>query len=189
MQKELEMKLITIVLFAATAAFAQTAESRMPVTDAEKIADALRAGPPFITKDATLLDLPAKAGGEYRVLRKGSNQWTCLPGHPGSAHDEPGCFDQVFLQFIKDSIAGRTPNVQSVGISYMYGGFWVPNESHAMGSGNEFHVGPHIMILGLDQKMLQTFNQDGSNGEPYADRLRGHTELYLVIPIRQWNER
>jgi hypothetical protein len=33
-------KLITIVLFAATAAFAQTAESRTPVTDAEKIADA-----------------------------------------------------------------------------------------------------------------------------------------------------
>jgi hypothetical protein len=29
------MKLITIVLFAATAAFAQTAESRMPVTGAE----------------------------------------------------------------------------------------------------------------------------------------------------------
>jgi hypothetical protein len=72
-------KLITIVLFAATAAFAQTTESRMPVTDAEKIADALRAGPVFITKDATLLDWPSTPGGEYRVLRKGSSQWTCLP--------------------------------------------------------------------------------------------------------------
>jgi hypothetical protein len=44
----------------------------------------------------------------------------------------PGCFDQVFLEFVKDGMAGRTPNVQNVGISYMYGGFWVPNKSHAM---------------------------------------------------------
>jgi len=41
------------------AAFAQAAESRMPVTDAEKIADALRAGPLFVTKDATLVDWPS----------------------------------------------------------------------------------------------------------------------------------
>jgi hypothetical protein len=60
MQKELEMKLIIIVLGAAAAAFAQTAESGMPVTDAEKIADALRAGPVFVTKDATLLDWPRR---------------------------------------------------------------------------------------------------------------------------------
>jgi hypothetical protein len=189
MQKELEMKLITILLFVTIAAFAQTPESRKPVTDAEKVADASRAGPEFVTRDATLLDWPATPGGEYRVLRKGSSQWTCLPGLPGSPHDEPGCFDPVFLQFIKDSIAGRTPNVQSVGISYMYGGFWVPNKSHAMGSGREFHVGPHIMIIGLDQKMLQTLNHDGSNGQAYVNHIAGHSELYLVIPIRQWDEK
>ena len=130
------MKLIVMILCAAAAAFAQETESRMPVTDAEKVADALRAAPGFITKDATLLDWPATPGGEYRVLRKGSSQWTCLPGIPGLPHDEPGCFDQVFLQFIKDSIAGRTPKVRNVGISYMYDGFWVPNKSHAMASGN-----------------------------------------------------
>jgi hypothetical protein len=111
-----------------------------------------------------------------------------FPGLPEGAHDEPGCFDQVFLQFIKDSIASRTPDVQRVGISYMYGGKWVPNESHAMGSGKEFHVGPHIMIIGLDQKMMQTLNQDGSNGEPYVNHLPGHLELFLVIPIRGWDE-
>ena len=183
------MKLTGMVLLAVSTALAQTAESHMPVTDAEKVADALRAGPAFITKDATLLDWPKTPGGEYRVLRKGSSQWTCLPGLPGSPHDEPGCFDQVFLQFIKDSIAGRTPKAQSVGISYMYGGFWVPNKSHAMGNGNEFHVGPHIMIIGPDQETLRTLNQDGSNGEPYVNHLSGHSELFLVIPIRQWDER
>ena len=37
------MKLITIAFLTVTAAFPQTAESHLPVTDAEKIADALRA--------------------------------------------------------------------------------------------------------------------------------------------------
>lgn len=105
-QNDLEMQLITIVIFAATAAFAQTAESQKPVTGAEKIADALRAGPEFVTKDATLLDWPSAPGGEYRVLRKGSSQWTCLPAVPGYPHDEPGCFDRVFLRWIQDGSPG-----------------------------------------------------------------------------------
>ena len=44
------------------------------------------------------------------------------------------------------------------------------------------------MILGLDLTMMQTFNQDGSNGEPYVNHLPGRSELYLVIPIREWDD-
>jgi hypothetical protein len=178
-----------ILLITAVFTHAQMLESRKSKSDAEKIASALEAGPKFVTRNATVLDWPTSPGGEFRLLRAGTNGWTCLPGFPGSAHDEPGCFDQVFLQFIKDSVAGRTPNVQSVGISYMYGGFWVPNKSHATGTGDEFHVGPHIMIIGPDQKMLETLNHEGSNGEPYVNHLAGHhTELFLVIPIREWDD-
>ena len=35
---------------------------------------------------------------------------------------------------------------------------------------------------------LQTLNNDGSNGEPYVNRFLGHSELFLVIPIRQWDD-
>jgi hypothetical protein len=140
-----------LILITAVVTYAQMPASRKSKSDAEKIASALQAGPEFVTRNATVLDYPTSPSGEFRVLRAGTNGWTCLPGLPEGAHDEPGCFDQVFLQFIKDSIASHTPNVRSVGISYMYGGKWVRNKSHAMGSGNEFHVGPHIMIIGLDQ--------------------------------------
>ena len=182
------MKIVAFLILITAVAYAQMPAAQKPKSDAEKIASAIQAGPKFVTQNATVLDWPSSPGGEFRVLRAGTNQWTCLPGFPGAAHDEPGCFDQVFLQFIKDSVAGRTPNVQNVGISYMYGGFWVPDKSHAMGSGKEFHVGPHIMIIGLDQKMMQTLSQDGSNGEPYVNHLPGHLELFLVIPIRGWDE-
>jgi hypothetical protein len=181
-------KFAFLVMITAVVAYGQAPASRKSQSDAEKIASALSAGPKFVTQKATVIDWPTSPSGEFRVLRAGANRWTCLPSVPGAAHDEPGCFDQVFLQFIKDSLAGRTPNVHSVGISYMYGGYWVPNKSHAMGSGNEFHVGPHIMIIGLDQQMMRTLNQDGSNGEPYVNHLPGRPELFLVIPIRQWDD-
>jgi len=35
---------------------------------------------------------------------------------------------------------------------------------------------------------LQALNQDASNGEPYVNSLPGHSELYLVIPIREWDD-
>jgi hypothetical protein len=181
-------RFVFLLLITAVVTYGQTPAPPKPKSDAEKIASATGAGPKFVTQNATVLDWPSSPGGDFRVLRPGTNGWTCLPGFPQAAHDEPGCFDQVFLQFMKDSIAGRTPNVQSIGVSYMYGGFWVPNKSHAMGSGNEFHVGPHIMIIGPDQKMMQTLNQDGSNGEPYVNHLPGRSELYLVIPIREWDD-
>jgi hypothetical protein len=111
------MKVITFACLTVTFALSQATESHLPTTNAEKIADALRAGPPFITTHATLLDWPLAPGGEYRVLRKGSNEWTCLPGIPGYPHDEPGCFDPVFLHWIQDSLAGRTPRIDRVGIS------------------------------------------------------------------------
>jgi hypothetical protein len=182
------IKFVFVVLISAIVTCAQAPPSAPSKSDAEKIASAIHAGPKFVTQNATVVDWPSSPGGEFRVLRAGTNGWTCLPGRPGAAHDEPGCFDQVFLEFMKDSLAGHTPNVQRVGISYMYEGFWVPNKSHAMGSGNEFHVGPHIMIIGLDQKIMQTLNHDGSNGQAYVNHLAGHTELYLVIPIREWGD-
>ena len=181
------MELLTIVLLSAVTAFAQSSD-RMPLTDAEKIADALRAGPAFITKDATLLDWPSNPGGEYRVLRRGSNQWTCLPGVPLYPHDEPACFDPVFLRWIQDSLAGRAPRIDRVGVSYMYAGAWVKSANSAS-PGQEFHVGPHLMIVSPNQQQFQGFNRDGSNGMPYVTHLPNRTELFLVMPIRQWDER
>ena len=150
-----------------------------------KIADALRAGPTFITKDATLLDWPSSPNGEYRVLRKGTNEWTCLPGIPGYPHDEPGCFDRVYFQWMKDSMAGRTPHIDRIGIAYMCRG--AVRQFHPGAA--EFHVGPHLMIVTPHQDELQGFNRDGSTGMPYVAHLPNRTELYVVIPIRQLDER
>src|SRR5262245_9712438 len=132
--------LLTVLLLATADIYAQT--SNLPVTDAEKIADALRAAPNFITKDATILDWPSTPDGDYRVLRKGTSEWSCLPAVPGYTHDEPGCFDRVFLHWMKESLAGRVPQIESVGIAYMYVGAWVPDASgRVQMADHDFHVG------------------------------------------------
>jgi hypothetical protein len=178
------IQLLATVLLTVTIAVALSPD-RLPVTDSEKIADALRAGPAFITSDATVRDWPSAPGGEYRLLRQGSNEWTCLPAIPGYPHDEPGCFDRVFLRWMQDSLAGRAPQIDRIGISYMYFGAW---QSKDGSSGHEFHVGPHLMIVSPHQDDFQGFNRDPSNGMPYVAHLPHHTELYLVMPARQWDE-
>jgi hypothetical protein len=151
----------------------------------------VRAGPRFITKDATILDWPTAPDGEYRVLRRGTNEWTCLPG-VRATRDEPGCFDPTFMQWMKDSLAGREPHIDRIGISYMYTGAWFPNksaENHGSTT-SEFHVGPHIMIVSphQNQQELRALSHDGSNGMPYVRDLPNGTDLFLVIPVRQWDE-
>ncbi len=187
------MKLLTTVLLTVATAFAQWSD-RSPLTDAQKIADAVRAGPPFITKDATVVDWPPTPGGEYRVLRKGSNEWTCLPAIPGYPHDasdtafktEPGCYDPIFFRAMQDSIARRPPHIDRIGISYMYLGLWKWARDD---SGHDFHVGPHLMIVGPHQDDFQGFNHDATNGMPYVSHLPNRPELFLVMPIKQWSEK
>jgi hypothetical protein len=72
-------------------------------------------------------------------------------------------------------------------MAYMYGGAYVKATS-STSSDHAFHVVPHLTIVSPRQDELQGFNRDGSNGMPYVTHLPNHTELFLVMPIRQWDE-
>ena len=50
-------------------------------------------------------------------------------------------------------------------------------------------MSPHLMGVGPHQDKFQEFNGDGSSGMPYVTHLPNRTELFLVMPIRQWDER
>jgi len=105
-----------------------------------------RAGPGLITKDAARLDWPTSAGGEYRVLRQGTNGWTCCQESQAIHTTNP---DASILPSCNGSeIAWRTASPISTG-SGSRTCARVPNksaENHAP-TGSEFHVGPHIMIV------------------------------------------
>jgi hypothetical protein len=44
------------------------------------------------------------------------------------------------------------------------------------------------MVVSPHQDDFQGFNRDPSNGMPYVAHLPHRTELYLVMPVQQWNE-
>jgi hypothetical protein len=43
------------------------------------------------------------------------------------------------------------------------------------------------MIVGPHEEEFQGFNRDATNGMPYVTHLPNRTELFLVMPVRQWN--
>lgn len=181
---------LALILFSVTlVADAQKSAAEYPTTDKAKIADALRAAPTFITKNATILDWPAEPNAEYRVLLAGTTEWTCLPGIVSLPHDEPMCLDQTSLQWMKDSLAGRTPHIDRIGVMYMFVGAWVPDlhgTSHS--ADHTFHVGPHVMIVTPHNEDLEKMNRDGSKGQIYVSHLPGRPELYLIMPFKEWTE-
>jgi hypothetical protein len=186
-------KLIATATFAAwLAASAQMhmKPSGHQSTDDEKIADALRAGPPFITKDAVIADWPANPkapNAQYRVLRAGKSDWTCLAGIPGYPHDEPMCLDKTSMQWIKDSLAGRPVHIDQIGVMYMFSVAWVPDlHGTSLSADHTYHVGPHAMIITPHNEDLAKFNRDGSTGQIYVSHLPGRSELYLIIPFKDW---
>jgi hypothetical protein len=65
----------------------------------------------------------------------------------------------------------------------VYMGAWRPAKD---GSGHEFPIGPHLMVVSPHQDDFQNLNHDPSNGMPYVTHLPNRTELFLVMPIRQW---
>ena len=181
---------VTVAAWLAASAQMDRKPSGHQSTDKEKIADALRAGPLFITKDAVLADWPANPqdpNAEYRVLRAGKSDWTCLPGIPGYPHDEPMCLDKISMQWIKDSLADRPVRIDQIGVMYMFSGAWVPDlHGTSPSADHTYHVGPHAMIITPHNEDLSKFNRDGSTGQIYISHLPGHSELYLIIPFKDW---
>ena len=77
-------KFAFVLLFTAAVTSVQMPASHKSKSDAEKIESALQAGPKFVTQNATVIDYPTSPDGEFRVLRAGTNGWTCLPGYAGA---------------------------------------------------------------------------------------------------------
>src|SRR5258708_38728527 len=91
-------------------------------SDEWKIANALSAAPATIAEHASVVDWPANPRDEMshgRVLRQGNNGWTCMPDVPGRPQHDPMCVDETLMQWLSASLAGKKPDIDRVGLSYM----------------------------------------------------------------------
>lgn len=167
--------------------WAQSAPTRM--TNQEKIADAMSAAPPTVSQDATLLEWPSELDGEFRVLREGTNGWSCIASSPAATSaglQDAACEDKTWFAWDQAWLKGEAPVVDTVGISYMLSGDAGASNTDPFATGptddNAWHVsGPHVMILlpGLDYGDIST---DPHNGGPYV-MYAGTPYAHIMVPM------
>jgi len=170
-------------------------------SDEWKIVNALSAGPTSITEKATVIDWPANSKdviSHGRVLRRGTNGWTCMPDIPGRPQHDPMCVDETMMKWVKATLAGKKPDIDRVGLSYMLMG--EAREGRGATQAKDphqakewFYVGPHVMIVLPDSAKdgLRGINQDLSNNQPYTSLLssaNGATPFW-VIPVAKGGDR
>jgi hypothetical protein len=137
---------------ACSAASGQMHDMNRPATDsresvATKIARALSAGPANITKEATVVDMDSK--GNMIVLRKGTNDFTCMPGDPKKVGSPAMCEDSVAVKWNQEASEHKAKPSNTVpGIEYMLAGATQRSDSDPFDTVDPpITIGPHWMIL------------------------------------------
>jgi hypothetical protein len=112
-----------------------------------KIQRALSAGPPNITRNATVADMGSH--GEIIVLRKGTNDFTCFAGSATGVGMPAMCEDKVAMQWNKDRAEGKPrPTTTVPGVEYMLAGATQRSDSDPFDKTDPpIKIGPHWMIL------------------------------------------
>jgi len=136
---------LSFLLVRAAPSAAQSTASQEPA--AEKIKRALSAGPPSITPDATVAEIDSD--GKLKILRHGTNDFTCMPGDPTRIGMPPMCADKVAMQWNNDFAHHKErPSTTVPGIEYMFAGATQRSDTDPFDKTSPpISVGPHWMIL------------------------------------------
>lgn len=174
---------------AAPAAQPQAAKAKMSAQ--AKIQQAMRAAPPDVAKNATIMDWPEKEGGQMKQLRAGTNGWMCMPSTPSqfgaAAGEDPMCLDKVFSDFLDAWTNKKEPKATGVGMGYMLRGDKGGSNTDPFATGptstNEWTVsGPHIMVVVPNPSQLDVYSADPHNGGPWV-MWKGTKYAHLMVPV------
>jgi len=138
----------TFLSFLVLHGFPAAAQSTMPQeSTAEKIKRALSAGPPGVTNDATVAEIDSD--GSMKILRQGTNDFTCMPGDPSGIGMPAMCADKVAMQWNNDFEHHKAkPSTTAPGIEYMLAGATQRSDSDPFDKRSPpIPIGPHWMIL------------------------------------------
>src|SRR5271165_3581617 len=115
---------------------------------AVKVSRAMRAGPIEITRNATVAEMD-RHGNIVTILKKGTNEWICVPGDENKIGDPPMCVDELGLQWFRDARAGKpAPTNRAPGLCYMLcGATQHSNDTPFDHTSPAIPIGPHWMIL------------------------------------------
>jgi hypothetical protein len=160
----------------------KTGPVKPPATDAEKIKSAMSAAPLAVAKDSTIVDMPS-----MKVLRKGTNGWTCIPDGPSPGLD-PMCLDKNGMEWADAWMHHKDPPADKLGFGYMLmGGSDASNtdpfatEPHSADRWVE--TGPHVMVLNIGSRFAGYPTTAENTKVPYV-MFPNTPYAHLMIPIK-----
>ena len=179
---------ITTLVFAG-AGFAQHQHAAGSMSDEDLIKSAMTAAPPAVAKDATLVDV--SPDGKARVIRKGSNGFTCLADNPNSPGPDPMCGDQNAMEWAQAWFEKKEPPRNKVGFMYMLSGGTDasntdPYAQKPEAGNNWVETGPHVMVVGA-KGMMEGYPRTSkpNTAQPYVmwpDTPYEHLMLPVQMP-------
>ena len=157
-------------------------------SDAELIASAESAAPPTVGRHATVVTM--EADGKMRTLRKGTNNFTCMPDNPATPGPDPMCMDPAAMEWAHAYLTHGTPPAGKVGFMYMLAGGTDasntdPYAAKPTASNHWIKTGPHVMIVGADPSFYDAYpkNADPDTSAPYV-MWAGTPYQHLMAPVR-----
>lgn len=179
---------VALLLYTPVLAAQKATSKAHPKTKEEKIQNAMSAAPRAVAKDATILDYPATAGGEMPVLRKGTNEWTCLPDDPSTPANDPMCLDKNATQWAQAWMTKKEPKLSAVGIGYMLQGGDSASNTDPFAKkptpGESWmKEPPHIMVFPAGKLDSSVYSTNMHSGGPWI--MWGGTPYeHLMVPVR-----
>jgi len=152
---------------------------RKNTTTAGKVALAEAAGPVAIAREATIVEMISPS--ESRLLRKGTNGWTCI-----ADPNAPMCVDEAAMAFVGALMSKLTPNISKVGIGYMLlgdEGASLTDPFATKPTADWVKSGPHTMLFLPDASALAGMADNPSAGGPYV-MWKGTPYAHVMVPSK-----
>jgi len=181
------LKTVPLAGLAILAVPGSTFSATDPMSDDAIIESATSAAPSAVGKDATVIQIGED--GQMRVVREGTNKFTCMADNPVSPGNDPMCLDENGMAWAGAWMGKTEPPAGKIGFGYMLqrGSDASNTDPYAQGPnmGEEWvDTGPHVMIFNYGSMMTGYPDPGGSpdtsipyimwGGTPYA---------HLMIPV------
>jgi hypothetical protein len=167
---------------------AKTVAAKTAPSEADLIASAESAAPANVGKKATIVAM--SADGKMRTLRKGSNNFTCMPDNPATPGPDPMCMDPAAMEWAHAYLSHEKPPAGKLGLMYMLAGGTDasntdPYADKPTATNHWIKTGPHVMIVGADQSFYDLYpkNADPDTSVPYV-MWPGTPYQHLMAPVK-----
>lgn len=155
-------------------------------TASDPIRSAESAAPESIAHNASVMTMDES--GNTKMLRQGSNGWTCLPDAPATPGPDPMCVDASAMKWVDAWIHHKPPPAGTVGVMYMLEGGTDasntdPYATKPTADNDWIKTGPHVMVVG--SKELLAGYPSGAKPDTSAPYVMwaGTPYAHLMVPI------